>query len=296
MKNHSSRFLLALLSIAVFVTCKAQDKVPVYTIMHGIETNVLSEFPGHPEWGFSKLRKNIHSSITSAVAKSIVLSAPDTQELTPSQLYSKRMDGALIFGKMYVCNECPRLHISLIATASAVTADGVCLTNYHMVHPIVSGDPSLCTGDSVYFVADRDGVCYPVTEIMAYSRDEDAAVIRVDTRGNKLSAIPLGNPAQTGQHINLISHPKQMVYTYTQGYVTRNTVYNYPNRPVLDLMEISADFAEGSSGGPIMDDQGNLVAMVKGTTTIYYDDAKKTPQMVLKVSIPVSSLRRLLGK
>ena len=114
-------------------------------------------------------------------------------------------------------------------------------------------------------------------------------------KGTKLDAIPLGQPASTGQHINLISHPKQMVYTYTQGYVTRNTVYNFPGKPILDLMEISADFAEGSSGGPIMDDMGNLVGMVKGTTSIFYDAEKRNPQMVLKVTIPIKPLRRLMN-
>lgn len=285
-------FALLLASMA----CVAQTTIPVYKIMHSIETNVLAEFPGHAEWGMTHLRQNIHSMMKATETEKLSLPAPGEENLSPENLYNKRLNGALIFGKMYSCGECPKMHISLIATATAISEDGVCLTNYHVVHPIVSGDPKLCAGDSVYFLADRDGQCYPITEIMAYSRDEDIAAIRVDTRGSKLEAIPLGTPAATGQHINLISHPKQMLYIYTQGYVSRNTVYAYPNRPVLDLMEITADFAEGSSGGPIMDDKGNLVGMVKGTTSIFYDAEKRNPQMVLKVTIPVKRLRALLRR
>lgn len=284
--------IAACLFLATSVHTKAQT-IPVYRIMSSIETNALAELPGKEEWGMKRLVQNVHRTMPSSAR--INLPTPSTTPLTPEQLYEKRLNGALTFGKMYSCGECPKMHLSLIATATAITEDGVCLVNYHMIHHIVSREGVL-KGDSVYFLADRDGQIFPVVEVMAYSRDEDAAVIRVDTRGTKLEAIPLGDDAATGSHVNLISHPKQMLYTYTQGYVSRNTMYNYPDRPVLDLMEVTADFAEGSSGGPFMNDCGNLVGMVKGTTTIYYDEERRNPQMVLRVAIPVKVLKRLLGK
>lgn len=272
--------------------CSFAQTIPVYKIMSSIESNALAELPGNEDWGMKKLVHNVHRTMPSDFM--LNLPTPSTTPLTPEQLYTKRLNGALIFGKMYNCGECPKMHLTLIATASAITEDGVCLANYHMVHPIVSREGVL-KGDSVYFLADRDGQIFPIVEVMAYSRDEDAAVIRVDTRGKKLEAIPLGQDAATGSHVNLISHPKQMLYTYTQGYVSRNTMYNYPERPILDLMEVTADFAEGSSGGPFMDDKGNLVGMVKGTTSIFYDEERRNPQMVHKVAIPVKVLKRLLG-
>lgn len=272
--------------------CLRAQTIPVYKIMSSIETNALAELPGHEEWGMKKLSRNVHRTMPSDFK--LNLPTPSATTLSPEELYTKRLNGALIFGKMYNCGQCPEMHLSLIATASAITEDGVCLANYHMVHPIVSREGVL-KGDSVYFLADRDGQIFPIVEVMAYSRDEDIAVIRVDTRGQKLEAIPLGQDAATGSHVNLISHPKQMLYTYTQGYVSRNTMYNYPNKPVLDLMEVTADFAEGSSGGPFMDDKGNLIGMVKGTNSIFYDEERRNPQMVLRVAIPVKVLKRLLG-
>lgn len=272
--------------------CLRAQTIPVYKIMSSIEANALAELPGHEEWGMKKLSRNVHRTMPSDFK--LNLPTPSATTLSPEELYTKRLNGALIFGKMYNCGQCPEMHLSLIATASAITEDGVCLANYHMVHPIVSREGVL-KGDSVYFLADRDGQIFPIVEVMAYSRDEDIAVIRVDTRGQKLEAIPLGQDAATGSHVNLISHPKQMLYTYTQGYVSRNTMYNYPNKPVLDLMEVTADFAEGSSGGPFMDDKGNLIGMVKGTNSIFYDEERRNPQMVLRVAIPVKVLKRLLG-
>lgn len=283
--------IVACMILAANISTSAQT-IPVYKLMSSIETNALAELPGHEEWGIKKVARNVHRTMPSDFK--LNLPTPSSTPLTPEQLYTKRLNGALIFGKMYSCGECPKMHLSLIATASAITEDGICLANYHMIHPIVSRE-GILKGDSVYFLADRDGQIFPIVEVMSYSREEDAAVIRVDTRGKKLEAIPLGQDAATGSHVNLISHPKQMLYTYTQGYVSRNTMYNYPERPVLDLMEVTADFAEGSSGGPFMDDKGNLIGMVKGTTSIFYDEEKRNPQMVLKVAIPVKVLKKLLN-
>lgn len=287
--------LVFLVFLSVFPdNLKAQGAIPIYTIRHNVERSVCSELAGHAEWGISRLRSNVHATMPKAQA--FKLPQASNVQLTPQDIYKQRHESALIFGKAGMCGECPDLHVVFVATATPITADGVCFVNYHMVSPIVSRDAGKTKNDSIFFVADRDGQAYAVTEVLAYSVDDDAAVIKVDTRGNSLSVIPLGAPAEVGQHINIISHPKQMFYTYSQGYVTRNAVYNFPDNPIIDMMEISADFAEGSSGGPVLDDCGNLVGMVRATTTLYHDEQNRTPQMVRKTTVPVKVLKRMLGK
>lgn len=291
----SNPVLIAIIALVLSINAKAQLKIPVYTLVKGIETHARTEFPGHEEWGVTHLRNNTRMRIQPQVSQSLVLPSSQNMVMTPEELYHNRLESSLIFGKMGVCGKCPDMHFDFIATATPVTEDGVCLVNYHMVRPIVEGNPAYTQGDSVYFVADCNSQCYPITEILAFSPSEDIAVIRVDTRGNHLRAIPLGKTSETGQHINLISHPKQEYFTYSQGFVTRHVLYNYPDDPELDLMEISADFAEGSSGGPVLDDCGNLVALVRASKTLYLDKECRTPQMVRKVTIPVTSLKKILG-
>lgn len=284
-------FVLFISSLADVV--HAQTSIPVYTIRHNVERSVVSELAGHPEWGVKHLRANVNRSMPRTVT--LNLQAPQTESLTPQQLYKQRHENALIFGKAGMCGECPELHVVFIATATPITEDGVCFVNYHMVQPLTVRDTNATKNDSIFFVADRDGQCYPLTDVLAYSADDDAAVIKVDTRGNSFGVIPLGASAEVGQHINIISHPKQMFYTYTQGYVTRNAVYNFPDNPIIEMMEISADFAEGSSGGPVMDDCGNLVGMVRATTTLFHDEQKRNPQMVRKTTVPVKILRQMVS-
>lgn len=293
--HRSYKLIVFLLLMLPLATMGQTTSIPIYTIRHNVEMNVAGELAGHAEWGVKNLLRNVSSSLPSSIKPSPLAMA--TTLLSPQQLYQQRYESALIFGKAGLCPDCPELHTVFIATATPVTADGICFVNYHMVQPIVSASLSAkdkVGADSIYFVADRDGQCYPITHVLAYSRDDDAAVIKIDTRGNSLKAIPLGLPAETGQHISIISHPKQMLYTYSEGYVTRNAVYNFPDNPIIDMMEISADFAEGSSGGPVLDDCGNLVGMVRATTTIFHDEQNRNTQMVRKTTVPIKVLKKLL--
>ena len=83
-------------------------------------------------------------------------------------------------------------------------------------------------------------------------------------------------------------------YVYTNGVVSRTFIKESGN-PFANRVEITADFAKGSSGGPIMDDRGNMVAMVSCLHPIFYVDQPPTDrQMGIKECIPVSSIVRLL--
>lgn len=149
--------------------------------------------------------------------------------------------------------------------------------------------------DSLYYVGTRQGKTYPIRRILGYSRAGDIAFFQVDTRGDKLPCLKLGNPLEAGAEVSVISHPKQLFYMYSRGVVARNTTYGnkFPN---TDRMEITADYAVGSSGAPILDNCGNIVGMVASTTGLYFDQEKKTSlQMVLKSTIPVSVIKRVLG-
>ena len=65
-------------------------------------------------------------------------------------------------------------------------------------------------------------------------------------------------------------------------------------------MEIAADYAIGSSGGPVLDQFGNLAGIIAATTTIFGGVADvrgqqvAQPQMVVRDTAPVEALTDLL--
>ena len=245
--------------------------------------------------GLSSLQKHISADFPVEMSKSLCYEKPSNESISPAELYMKRSKGVLMFGNYYDCGECSNLHVGVGATATAITPDGICITNYHVMEDIIKNDGDALSGDSLFYVGTLEGRCYPVTEILAYSRLHDLAIFRIDTRGDRLDAIPLGSSLPTGSRVHVIANPKQQFYYYTDGMVARNSKYVYDDDRVTRRMEITADFAVGASGGPILDDCGNLVGMVASTTSLYFDDEKKTnQQMVVKSTIPVRILKEML--
>jgi S1-C subfamily serine protease len=117
------------------------------------------------------------------------------------------------------------------------------------------------------------------------------AIARVDFESSP--AIPLQAHAPVGSPIRLISHPDRHYYMYTQGHVAR---YSRRQRRsgTESRMAVTADFAKGSSGGPVLNAQGNVVGMVCSTHSIYYEPDQKHLQMVLKLCIPAAEILKLV--
>jgi V8-like Glu-specific endopeptidase len=69
---------------------------------------------------------------------------------------------------------------------------------------------------------------------------------------------PVGNP------VTVISHPNYKFYLLTQGHVSRY----YMNKEKMTFMNITADYAKGSSGGPLFNNRGDLIGLVSSTTSL----------------------------
>ena len=95
------------------------------------------------------------------------------------------------------------------------------------------------------------GEVFEVVEVLAASKENDLVVFRVNGKGMK--ALRLGKPAEVGEDVRVISHPNRNLYMQTTGEVSRYfnpSLEKVKTGPVR--MGITADYAKGSSGGPVM--------------------------------------------
>ena len=189
-----------------------------------------------------------------------------------------------VVGGVYKCKKCTRWHVA--PASGFLIAEDLVVTNYHVVN-----NPER-SGMAVRFF---DGRVFMVEDVVASSERYDLAVLRVPKTGIK--PIALGPEAPVGSKVDMISHPNQNFYTLSEGRVARYFVTKR-NRKSVPAMAITADFGKGSSGAPVLNENGQVVGVAASTESLYYtekDGVQENLQMVFKNCVPVSQLRELIG-
>ena len=189
----------------------------------------------------------------------------------------------VVVGGIYKCDRCPDWHVA--PASGFLIAENLVVTNYHVVdNPERSG----------LAVRLFDGRMFMVDDVVASSRRYDLAVLRLPKTGIK--PIALGLSAPVGAKVDLIIHPNRKFYTLSEGRVARYFVIQRNRRPV-SAMAITADFGKGSSGAPVLNEDGQVVGIAASTESLYYTEnegIQKNLQMVFKNCVPVSQLRELI--
>jgi len=138
---------------------------------------------------------------------------------------------------------------------------------------------------------------FPVEEVLAASRADDLAILRISAKG--LQPLPIAETpaaAQVGSAVGVISHPDGRFYCYTSGIISRYMKIHSAGQQV-DAVSITADYARGSSGAPVLNREAQVVAIVMSTESVYYTEdegQQHNLQMVFKTCIPARSLRKLV--
>lgn len=210
---------------------------------------------------------------------------------TGEVIYEKSRPAVALVGSTYKCSRCDQWHIDG-ATGFFISADGVLVTNYHVV---ASDDRR------ALFAMTFDGRVFPVTKTLAADKSADVALVQVeplDQQGAsaKFAVLPLAETSRVGQRVRVISHPDGNHFAMSEGAISRR--FFTPHHGGSCWLAITADYAKGSSGGPLLDDAGHVVGLVCSTAGVYYDqdDAghPRNLQMVWKQCVPVESLRKLI--
>jgi S1-C subfamily serine protease len=152
-----------------------------------------------------------------------------------------------------------------------------CLTSLHVAKD--KGSRGFCA-------LTRDGRVFPVREVLAFEPINDLVILQLDLpEGVELPALPLARePAPVGSPVFVMSHPDDRFFLLSTGYVARHTLWR-TEAGVEAFMSITADFAKGSSGCPVLDEHGNVIGIVNNTESIYYDDDGEKKQVDLQMVV-----------
>jgi S1-C subfamily serine protease len=198
-------------------------------------------------------------------------------------IYQHASDRVVTVNKVFQKKESSEL-----STASAsgffISEDGYCITNNHVLVSLKK--KGLKIDFKGVTVTDNKGNTYDVEEIILANEAHDLALIKVNTRGQKVKAFSMEKEITEGEDAYVMSHPNGRFYYLSKGIVARKHLDHNQHTP---RFYIDADFAKGSSGAPILNKDGNVIGVVSLTQAIYYT-GQKNLQMVLKQCIPISVL------
>jgi hypothetical protein len=156
-------------------------------------------------------------------------------------------------------------------TGFLVSADGVIVTNYHVIE----------TGN-VAIVKFSDGTTLPVDGVLAADKVRDLAVIKIHSKTFRTLTLGNSDHIQVGEEVVAIGNPLGLELTVSNGILSGVRTDKEAGGKFL---QITAPITHGSSGGPLF----NMMGEVVGITTLGIEGNGN-----LNFAIPINDARNML--
>lgn len=184
----------------------------------------------------------------------LTLPKPATDRLTDREIWQHSQAAHVRVGWNYLCQRCEKWHLNLAGGGYFITADGAVATCHHVVKP----NPD--HREAYLAAADESGRVFPVAELLAANEGADTAIIRVQV-SSPVKALALNTNVWPGDGAWCFSDPLGRASYFSKGIVNR--FYWHQCHGVESArIEVSADWAPGSSGAAVVDECGNAIGHV----------------------------------
>jgi hypothetical protein len=151
-----------------------------------------------------------------------------------------------------------------------VSPDGVIVTNFHVIQHA-----------HALQVETFDGEVYDNVYYVTADPRRDVAVLKVPVEGAVSLRLGSDTAAVVGAEVYAMGHPLGQTSTFTDGLVSASRTVEG-----VSMIQISAPISPGSSGGPVMDERGEVI----GVATMVLAGGQN-----LNYAVPVRYVRPLLG-
>ena len=190
-------------------------------------------------------------------------SIAEANELSPREIYEQASPAVVM-----VMGHPDRSKSGSGGTGSIIQADGLVLTNAHVVIEERTGKPyprlsvflkpARVSGDSK---ADLSRMVR--ARMVAYSSPLDLALLKLDGTAGPLPTIDLSDSDRTriGDRVVAIGHPEQGgLWTLTTGVISAE-VDNFNGIQGKHVFQTETGLNRGNSGGPLVDGEGHMIGV-----------------------------------
>jgi len=201
--------------------------------------------------------------IVAMVCTLLVAAVTQAKDLTPREIY-EQISPAVVM----VMGHPESGKSGSGGTGSIIQADGLVLTNAHVIIDEKTGKPyprlsvflkpTRVTGDTKVDLSRM-----VKARVMAYSSPLDLALLRLDGVADPLPTINLSDSdrARIGDRVIAIGHPEQGgLWTLTTGVISAE-VDNFNGVKGKNVFQTEAGLNRGNSGGPLVDSDGHMVGL-----------------------------------
>lgn len=158
-------------------------------------------------------------------------------------------------------------------TGFLVSADGIVVTNYHVI-----------AHDATAVVKLPNGAYFPVEGVLATDPKRDLALLKLQANGLRTVDLGDSDSVRVGQEVVAIGSPLSLESSVSSGIIS-----GVRDDPALggSFLQITDPISHGSSGGPLFDLHGRVV----GITSMYLEGGEN-----LNFAIPINAVKPLLQR
>ena len=199
----------------------------------------------------------------------LALPEASTTKLSARDICVAARRSHLRVGWAYLCTKCSKWHLN-VAGGYALTTGGAVATCFHVV------EPGRELREGCLVAVDETSTVLPVTEVLASNRDSDACIVRI--AGAALTPLPLNTNVYPGDTVYCYSDPVGHRDYFSAGIVNR--FYQLSGTQPASAVgptriNVSTDWAPGSSGSAVLDDCGNAIGHVAKISAVPQPPATK---------------------
>jgi hypothetical protein len=210
----------------------------------------------------------VKTQLDGASSCRLILPRPRRRPLTTPELWDLARRAHVRVGFYFRCGKCSRWHFE-VAGGFALAADGAVATSYHVVDSR-NKDKDRNMREGYLLAVTHDDRVLPVTAILAGDRIADVCIVKVQSQ-SPLASLALNTNLSPGETVWCYHDPAGRADFFGQGIVNR--FYRREGKPDGGdrhplRMNVSIEWAFGSSGSAILDRYGNAVGQVATVTLL----------------------------